>query len=131
MFRSINFRPALLWFSISFLFVCALGAISIASTFSPALEQKLESMHYRVLEMLPPPPHTEFVPTPLPIRAVARAQEQTATGQFIGPVLSPTVGPGEFVGPVLPPTPTAAPTDAPTEVPTARPTLAPARPFTP
>jgi uncharacterized protein YvpB len=98
MFGSINFRPVLLWFSISFTCVFALGVIAFASTSSPLLEQKIESIHYRLLEMLPQPAHTEFVPTPLPTPFVAQLHD---------------------------PTPTAEATDAPTETATAQPTTSP------
>jgi uncharacterized protein YvpB len=106
MFRSLNFRPALLWFSISLALVFALGAVVCLLSFSPLLGQKVESLRYRVLELLPPPPHTEFVPTPLPTLFVAR---------------------------VLDPTATPEPTDAPTETVTAtdQPTTTPTRALTP
>jgi uncharacterized protein YvpB len=106
MFRSLNFRPALLWFSVSLALVFALGAIVCLLSFSPLLGQKVESLRYRVLELLPPPPHTEFVPTPLPTPFVAR---------------------------VLDPTATPEPTDAPTETITAtdQPTTTPTRALTP
>jgi uncharacterized protein YvpB len=125
MFRTINFRPALLWFSISFCMVFALGTIAFATTLSPVLQEKFESLHYRLAAMLPPPPHTEFVPTPLPTRSTARAFDPTPPqSEFVGPVLDPTWG---FVGPVLQPTTTPKPTDTPTVTVTARPTLSSSR----
>jgi uncharacterized protein YvpB len=125
MLRSINFRPALLWFSISFTFVLALGAIGVAYSLSPVLQQKFESVHYRLLEMVPPPPHTEFVPTPLPTRSVAQSLGPTPLpSQLVGPVLDPT---WQFVGPVLDHTPTAKPTQVPTQTATTQATPAPTR----
>jgi tetratricopeptide (TPR) repeat protein len=119
MFRSINFRPALLWFSISFSIVFTLGVIASAFALSPVLQQKFESVHYRLLAMLPQPPHTEFVPTPL---------ATLPASQFVGPVLNPTV---EFVGPVLVPTATPRPTDAPVATATAMAAVSPTRLPTP
>lgn len=120
MFRSINFRPALLWFSISFSLVLALGAIGSVSALSPSLQQKFESIHYRLLELVPPPPHTEFVPTPLPTRFAARVLgPMPLTPQFIGPVLNPTSEAVQIAGPLLTPTPTAEATDVPTAAATA------------
>jgi hypothetical protein len=112
MYRSINFRPALLWFSISFTFMFGLGAIVFVASYSPAVQQKFESIHYRLLELLPPPPHTEFVPTPLPTRFVAR-------------LLDPTMVATRSATPALAPTPTAEPTDVPIDTATARVTIPP------
>lgn len=110
MFRSINFRPALLWFSISSALTFCVGAIVCLVAFSPLLGQKFESLRYRVLELLPPPPHTEFVPTPMPTPLVAQAFEPTTTQE---------------------PTATALPTDTPTETVTAQATTAPTRTSSP
>jgi uncharacterized protein YvpB len=107
MFRSVNIRPALLWFTISFTFVFSLGGIALLAGFSPALQEKFESIHYRLLELLPPPPHTEFVPTPMPTRSVA---------QVLGPPSLAKTNPTQ----VLDPTPTPEPTDAPIETSTSQ-----------
>lgn len=94
MFRSINVRPFLLWLAISFSCVLVLGGVALVLTFSLFFEQKLESLRYRVLEMVPPPPHTEFVATPLPTPVIAQ---------------------------VIAPTPTARPTNTPTRTAAAEP----------
>ena len=145
MYRPINFRPALLWFSISFAFVLALGAIALVSPFSPLLQQKFESVHYRLLEMLPPPPHTEFVPTPLATRFVRPLLNPTPEpagfigpvldpsplqGGFIGPMLDPTPSPTRFVAKVVAPPPTVEPFESPTGIATLQPKTTPPPPAT-
>ncbi len=110
MFHSINFRPAILWFSISLTLTLGVGAIGCLITFSPLLSPKFESLRYHVLELLPPPPHTEFVPTPLPTPLVAQALVPTTTAE---------------------PTATAEPTDPPTETATPQAVTVPTRLSTP
>jgi uncharacterized protein YvpB len=111
--QRIDFRPALLWLSLSFGMIFALGLVFLAITFSPAapfLQEKYDSLHYRLLALLPPPPHTEFVPTPLPT--------PTALAQLLD--LTPTLAPSDTPTPP----PTAVPTQAMTSTSTAVPTPA-------
>lgn len=111
MFRSIDLRPALLWFSLSFTIVIVLGAVTFTS---PYVQSKFESLHYRMEALLPQPPHTEFVPTPMPTRPGKHALVRPPlSAGFVGPVLNPTHPANGFIGPMLDPTPTTRPTGTP------------------
>lgn len=56
-------RLTLFWGLIFGLAVLIFGAVVVDA--APVIEQKVDSLRYRILEMMPPPPHTEYVPTPL------------------------------------------------------------------
>ncbi len=106
---SSSFGPSLL-FAISFvLFVtmALLFLVTLTMT-APIIEQKAESLRYRILELLPPPPHTEFVPTPLPT--------PTGVAELLEPTASPTDQPT--------PLPTSSPTPVPTNTLSPTPTVA-------
>lgn len=87
MFRPVNVKPFFLWLAISSSCVFVFGGVALGFTFSPLLEQKFESLRYRVLEMVPPPPHTEFVATSLPTREIAQVVLPSPTTR---PTVEPT-----------------------------------------
>lgn len=98
-------HPGGFWFTLGFGATFLAAGFALAALFAPLIEQKFESLRYRVLEALPPPEHPAFVPTPLP---TAPALTQ--------PTDEPTLAPSE------------PPTDTPTPIAAAQPTAQPTRP---
>ncbi|MGE5138559.1 MAG: C39 family peptidase, partial [Rudaea sp.] len=81
-------------FALSLLVFCA----SLLSA-APVVGQKLESLRYRILESLPAPEHTEFLPTPRPtvtrlaLRTTSTLTPQPTDTATTLPTESPTVQP--------------------------------------
>lgn len=65
--RQTDFRPGLLWLSLTFLILAILGVgyLILHVTMADWLDLKLESARVRVLEAMPQPDRPEFVPTPI------------------------------------------------------------------
>ncbi|MGB8644502.1 MAG: C39 family peptidase [Anaerolineae bacterium] len=81
--KSVVVRPAssrlfVFWILAFVLSLILFGAAAVGA--APVIGDKIESVRYRILAMLPPPPHTEFVPTPLPTpTAPAETTQPTET----------------------------------------------------
>lgn len=65
--RQTDFRPGLLWLSLTFLLLAILGVgyLIVHVAMADWLDLKLESARVRVLEALPQPDRPDFVPTPI------------------------------------------------------------------